>query len=106
MTVRPALDQYQSGSRLLLEALRGLSEDDLRRRPPADAAADLGQWSIQQVAIHLADAEMVYAERMKRVIAEDTPPLRGFDEARWAEQLNYDQQSAADAAALVELVRR
>ena len=103
---RSVIDQYRSAGGLLREAIAGLTEQELLQQPPADAPAELGRWSIQQVAIHLVDAEMVYAERMKRVIAEDTPRLIGFDEAQWAARLNYERQSAADAADLVERVRR
>lgn len=32
-----------------------------------------GQWTIRELVCHLADAEIVYADRMKRVLAEDNP---------------------------------
>src|SRR5690554_1623724 len=100
---RAVIDQYQSASRSLSEAIAGLSPEELARTPPADVAATLGGWSIQQVVIHLADAELVYAERMKRVIAEDDPPLLAFDQDRWATWLNYEHQSTQDAVAVIEL---
>jgi hypothetical protein len=38
-----------------------------------DATPIAGAWSVRQVVCHLADGEIVYADRMKRVIAEDSP---------------------------------
>jgi hypothetical protein len=56
--------------------------------------------------IHLADAETVYTDRMKRVIAEENPTLLAYDENKWANGLAYGEQSAEDAATIVELLRR
>lgn len=103
---RGLIDQYQSGGRLLAEAISGLTPAELRRVPSADASEQLGRWSIQQVVMHVADAELVYVDRIKRVITEPTPALRSFDPDGWVTLLRYDDQSADDAAALVQLVRR
>jgi hypothetical protein len=69
----------------LMPALRGLvadlSEADLRR-PEAP-----GKWSIAQVVDHLADEELVDAYRYRSVVAEDEPPLRGWDQDRWMARL-------------------
>ena len=42
----------------------------------------------------------------KRVIATDNPSLLAWDENKFAENLNYEEQSAEDAAKVVELTRR
>jgi uncharacterized damage-inducible protein DinB len=102
--MKDLIDQYESGGEQLALSLRGLTPQDLLCVPPADA--NVGRWSIQHVVIHLADAEQVLAERMKRVIAEENPQLLAFDENKWASRLEYDEQSAEDAAQLVELTRR
>jgi hypothetical protein len=39
-------------------------------------------------------------------VAMDDPVLQGWDENRFAERLMYHEQSAEDAAALVEVTRR
>ena len=65
-----------------------------------------GKWSIQQVVIHLLDSELVIADRIKRVIAEEKPSLLAFDENRWVKNLFYDEQSVDDAVTIVELNRR
>ena len=65
-----------------------------------------GTWSIQQIIIHLLDSDLVLADRMKRVIAEEKPSLLAFDENRWAKQLAYDFRSADDAVAMFGLNRK
>lgn len=102
---RTVIDRYSAGAQALRQAIDGLSPADLQAAPPAEQA-DLGRWSIQQVVIHLADSELVYAERIRRVIAEDQPRLWAFDQDLWADRLAYADQSAEDAIALIELLRR
>ena len=102
--MKQLIEQYEAGGEKLALAIRGLTREDLLFVPPADAA--VGKWSIQQVAVHLADAELVMADRMKRVIAEDNPQLLAFDENKWTQRLHYDAQSAEDAVQLVHLARR
>jgi uncharacterized damage-inducible protein DinB len=97
---RERIDQYEQGGARLRNAVAGLKRDNLLARP-----AD-GSWSIQQIVIHLQDSELVFADRMKRVIAEENPPLIGYDQSRFVQALFCDDQSADDAVAIVELNRR
>ena len=106
---RSLVDEYEKGADKLALAIRGLEREDMLFRPPADAIKSnpkLGQWSIHEVAIHVADAEMAFADRMKRIIAEDDPKLLGWSEQRFIERLFYTDQSAEDAGLLVEIIRR
>jgi uncharacterized damage-inducible protein DinB len=102
------IEHYARGGEALSMAIRGLTEEDLLQPAPAPTTTnpDVGKWSIQQVVLHLADSELVFADRIKRVIAEDKPTLLAFDETKWEQSLAYDAQSAADAAKLVELTRK
>jgi hypothetical protein len=95
---------YSRGGEQLSLAIRGLTREDLFQAPPDNP--DVGKWTIQQVVLHLMDCELVYADRIKRVIAEDNPSLLAFDENKWAKNLCYDEQLADDAVKLVELTRR
>jgi len=97
---RSFIEEYERGSEKLAMAIRGLQREDLMAFPKA------GTWSIQQIAVHLADAELVIADRMKRVITEDNPTLLAFDENKWVKNLAYDEQSAEVAARTIELVRK
>ncbi len=48
-----------------------------------------GKWTIRQILNHLADAETVLSERIRRAIAEENPFVIVFDQDRWNELLNY-----------------
>lgn len=61
------IEAYSGGAKLLRDAMRSTANFDLDARPLE------GKWSIREVVCHLADSEIVYADRMKRVIAEDNP---------------------------------
>ena len=101
---RQLIERYAAGGEKLSMAVRGLTREDLFAVPDPDAG--VGKWSIQQLLIHLADAEQVYADRMKWVIAEENPPLPGFDQDKWAAALHYQDQSGEDAVKLIELTRK
>ncbi len=98
------IDDYEAGGTKLEQAIRGLTREDLLCPPPSDP--DVGRWTIQQVVLHLCDSELVYADRMKRVIAEDNPALHSYDENKWVANLHYAEQDAEDAITLLSTVRR
>ena len=102
---RDVIDQYAHGGEKLSLAIRGLTREDLLCPPPQDEPS-VGKWTIQQVVLHLADCEGVFADRIKRLISEDNPTLLGFDENKWAGALHYNEQSGEDAVHLVELMRK
>jgi hypothetical protein len=60
--------------------------DSVLRRPEAP-----GKWSVIQVIQHLADSDLVAGFRIRMVVAEDSPPLQGYDQDRWAREFHYDQ---------------
>ena len=94
------IEEYEKGGVDLRMAVRGLEQEDLLAFPVP------GTWSIQQIVIHLLDTELVLAERMKRVIAEENASLLEFDENKWIQKLSYEKQSVEDAVMLVETNRR
>jgi hypothetical protein len=101
---RTLIDEYERGAEKLRQALYNLTREDLLQVPSPEAG--VGKWSIQQVVIHIMDSELVSADRLKRMIAEDNPTLIGYDETKFANNLRYEEQSAEDAVTVVELVRR
>jgi hypothetical protein len=84
----------------LPKAVAGLSAKELRQpeRP--------GKWSIGQVLQHLADCEVVWAWRMRLILAQERPPITGFDQDRWADRLHYDEEEPSDALDLFSALRR
>jgi hypothetical protein len=97
---RKLIEDYEKGGDDLRMAVRGLEREDLLAFPVP------GTWSIQQIVIHLLDSEIVFVDRMKRVIAEEKPSLIGYDETKFVQNLFYDEQSIDDAVTIVELNRR
>jgi hypothetical protein len=94
---RTVIAQYAAGAAVPADGIRGLSRADLLATPvPAT-------WSIQQIVLHLMDSDLIAADRMKRIIAEDNPTIIGFDQAAFAAKLHYDKLDAVVAA---EIFRR
>jgi hypothetical protein len=90
---------YLDGMRLLREAVKGMSREQLLARPVA------GKWSTLEVVCHLADFEPILADRMKRVIAEDRPQLLGADETRFASALAYHERDLEEELAIIQHTR-
>ena len=91
--------EYLEGPRVLREAVAGMSEQEL------DATPIPGKWSTRNVVCHIADFELVYADRMKRVVAEDVPVMFGGDPDTFAARLAYAQRDVDDEIFLIESVR-
>jgi uncharacterized damage-inducible protein DinB len=101
---RKLIDEYEFGGGKLRKAIGGLSEKDLRWTPAPDAG--VGLWSIQQIVIHLMDSDLIWAARMKSIIAEDNPMIVGYDESKFASHLFYAEQDAENALRIFDLNRR
>jgi hypothetical protein len=101
---RELIEQYEKGGEKLALAIRGLTPEDMRCVPAPDAG--VGKWSIHQVVIHLQDSDLIGADRMRRIIAEDNPTLIGYDETKFAQNLFNHDQSVEDAVTLFEASRR
>ena len=98
------IDQYETGGDLLKKAIAGLSKQDLLWAPPADAG--IGLWSIQQIVLHLMDADLIWAFRMKSIIVEDNPVILGFDENKFTNNLCYAAQDVENAVLILDLNRK
>ena len=48
-----------------------------------------GKWTVRYILHHLADAETVLYDRVRRVISEPKQVLWAFDESAWAKGLDY-----------------
>jgi hypothetical protein len=76
-----------------------MTREQLLARPIA------GQWSTLEVVCHLADFDPILADRMKRIIAEDRPPLLGADEKHFAAALAYHDRDVEEELRILELTR-
>jgi DinB superfamily len=50
-----------------------------------------GKWPVKYILHHLADAETVLYDRIRRTISEPRQVLWAFDQDRWATGLDYSQ---------------
>ncbi len=80
--------------------MNGLTGEELRR-PEAP-----GKWSILEVIHHLADSELVWAYRLRLVLAEKQPEITGYDQDRWASQLKYREANLQDVLELLGILRK
>jgi uncharacterized damage-inducible protein DinB len=83
----------------LAAATAGLDEERLRRpeRP--------GKWSVAEVVAHLADSELVWGYRLRRVLADERPNITGYDQDLWASRLRYREVAVPDALATFNALR-
>lgn len=99
-TYRDLVDRFEAGGEKLRAAISGLSREEALAKPGP------GKWSIQELVVHLADSDAIAIDRMKRVIAEDNPPLLRADEQAYVVRLHCDAQDLNDAVLLFEVNRR
>lgn len=86
------------------EALaRSLAETPVGARSLPEAP---GKWSVAMVMQHLADTELVWGYRLRRVLTEDNPLLDGFDQDVWARRFGYEEADLDEALALFTSLRR
>jgi uncharacterized damage-inducible protein DinB len=48
-----------------------------------------GAWSIAGILRHMADSELVWGYRLRMVLTEERPTLRGYDQDAWSDRLSY-----------------
>src|SRR5712691_8891144 len=93
------IDQYRTGPASLRKAVAGMNREQLAARPVP------GKWSTLEVVCHIADFEPIYADRMKRVIAEENPLLAAGDPDQFQAALAYGSRDLAEELTLIETVR-
>src|SRR5829696_4690269 len=76
---------YREGYAAVAEALLKITPEELDARPGPK------RWSAREIVHHLADSEMTAAVRLRLLVAEDRPTLKGYDQDQFAERLHYDR---------------
>ena len=77
----------------------GLTEKQLRQ-PEVP-----GKWSMAEVIHHLIDSEVVWAYRVRTIVAEEQPTLKGYDQDRWVHNLRYRGYTASELIADLRALR-
>jgi len=97
------LAQAHAYQRSLLAALGDDDPAEVQAVGPANARALVAEagpylrirpepreWSVLLCIAHIADAELVMAGRYRWVLAHDRPPLLGYDQDLWVDNLHSD----------------
>jgi len=96
---RELIERYVAGPSRLRASLAGLSESDLQYQ------YDPAKWSAKEIAIHVADMDLVASFRMKRILSEPDARYPGVDQDRWAAGLSYQGREVEPSLRMLEAVR-
>ena len=95
-----------------MDLIAGLerTKADTLRRFEADAGALAKRyapdsWDVRHILHHLADAETVLFDRIRRVLSRPGQVVWAFDQDAWASGLDYDQRPLALSRALYAATR-
>jgi DinB superfamily len=87
------IDKYAAGYDEVVKCLEGIPQDGLTAQPFP------GKWSACEIVQHLADSEMNSALRLRRLLAEDSPHIQGYDQDDYAQRFSYNERDMEPALA-------
>ena len=93
------LDAAEKSPKQIAATVSGLADKTLRYKPAAD------KWCILEILGHLADIEVVYAYRLRQMLADKKPVIAPMDQDDWARNLGYMETPPAELVALYGLNR-
>ena len=93
------LEAAEKNPKQIATAVSGLPEKVLRYKPAPD------KWCIQEILGHLADVEIVYAYRLRQMLADKKPVIAPMDQNDWARNLGCLETPPAELIALYGLNR-
>jgi hypothetical protein len=94
----PLIDEIAAAPAALRKAVESLTEAQL------DTPYRPGGWSVRQVAHHVPDSHMNAYVRFKLAVTEDSPTIKPYDEAAWAELADVKTVPVATSLALLDAV--
>lgn len=83
--------RYADGPAEVEKSLAGIPDDMLTAHPVP------GKWSAAEIIHHLADSETTSAIRVRRLLVEVFPVIPGYDQARFADVLRYNERPIGPA---------
>jgi DinB family protein len=93
------LEAAEKSPKQIAAAISGLPEKTLRYKSSPD------KWCILEILGHLADMEVLYAYRLRQMLADKNPVIAPIDQDAWAKHLGYIESSPAELVALYGLNR-
>lgn len=94
------IELYGRGYDMLMEMLKDIPREMWKFKPEPK------EWSVHEVLVHLADSESNAALRARKLIVEPGGALMGYDQDKWAVELDYHDQNWEDALETLRLVRK
>ncbi len=94
---REPLDVIAETPRRLVQLVETIGPERVEQSPAP------GKWSVREIISHLADAEVVFAFRLRQTLAEDHHVIQPFDQDVWAK--NYASYDVGTALAALSAVR-
>ena len=94
------IELYGRGVDLLKAALAEVPQEALKFKPEPK------EWSVYEIVIHIADSETNAALRARKLIVEPGGTLMGYDQALWADTLNYHDHNLEDALEATRIARK
>ena len=98
--INEKIELYGRGFSLLSTALAEVPKEAWSYRP------DPNEWSVHEIIVHMADSESMSALRARKLIVEPDSMLMAYEEAKWADALDYKEQNAEDALEIIRLARQ
>jgi uncharacterized damage-inducible protein DinB len=93
------LEAAEKSPKQVAAAVSGLPEKVLRYKPAPD------KWCIQEILGHLADIEIVYAYRLRQMLADKQPVIAPMHQNDWVHKLGCLETPPAELVALYGLNR-
>jgi hypothetical protein len=93
------LEAAEKSPKEIAAAVSGLPDKVLRFKPAPE------KWCILEILAHLADMEILYAYRIRQMLADKQPVIAPIDQDDWARNLGYLESSPPELVALYGLNR-
>jgi hypothetical protein len=96
---RQPLDVLAATANELDGLIKGVCATKLRRRPAPE------RWSVNEIAAHLSDAEIVSGFRIRFVLGAPGSAIVAYDQDQWVISGHYDKRDAHKSAELFRTLR-
>jgi len=93
------LQAFRNGPSDLARALESFPREMWTFKPATNS------WSIHEIVVHLADAEVQSHVRIRTIISEPSTTLSYYDEYRWSQALGYSSQDLPTSLQIISLMR-
>ncbi len=94
------IQKYSEGYKALLDAVYEVSAEMWDWKPAEN------KWSVREIVIHVADAEVNGYLRLRKALAESGSSVTVYDQDAWVNGLKYSEMKMDDHLELFRLLRK